>query len=94
MDVEKVIEAGARALADDNAWDYDGLRDAGRLMLLRQARACLTAAQAEWQVHGAVLAMVPQKRAMPGAMGTEAALDYAQGFNAAIAAMRAGEVGL
>lgn len=40
---------------------------------------------------GFVVARVPKKRAMPGAMGTEAAFDYASGWNACRTAMLEGD---
>ena len=113
IDIEKMIEAGARAIHDtddmaDTVWPDsaadDGYRGGSAYVrvcqdteLYRQAaRACLTAAQAEWRAQGAVLAVVPdkQKRAETGGLLGAICDANADGWNEAIAAMRAAEVGL
>jgi len=98
---EAMIEAGARVLwlaqtdHESAAWDKAAalpIEDDWRQFWRETARACLTTALAAAAPRGAVLAVVPETRTLPGATGTEAALDYAQGWNACRAAALAGRV--
>lgn len=57
----------------------------------RQIETAITAYLSHLRAAGFVVARVPNKRALPGAMGTEAALDYAQGWNACRATMLEGD---
>jgi hypothetical protein len=105
MDVEKVIEAGARALWEmgcaPRQWRWEALPEQKKQLWRDEARACLTAALAEARAQGAVLAVVPKEIWEP-MQKTE--VEYAtkrwgpekvaraEGYNAAIAAMRAAEL--
>ena len=108
MNAEKVIEAGMLGIVDANraAAGLPPLADDHAQWLSiapqqehirNQARACLTAALAEARAQGAVLAVVPTLRECHPATapGFDAEKNQRRiGYNAAIAAMRAAEVGL
>lgn len=67
----------------------------GKRLFIRVAiRICapiITAYLSHLRAAGLVVARVPKNRTMPGPMGTEAAFDYASGWNACRAAMLEGD---
>ena len=101
MDVENMIEAGARAMwlaqrdHESAAWDRaEGLPidDDWREFWREVFRTSFSAALAEARAQGAVLAMVPEDHDDDARYQRHQ--DYIDGFNAAIAVMRAREVKL
>jgi hypothetical protein len=94
VDIDKVFEAGALALLrmdnEPNCTMNDvSTQEAQEAMEV--TRACLTAALAEARAQGAVLVRVPEF-IRPHSMSAHG--HYRAGFDAAIAAMSAAEVGL
>ena len=81
MDVERMVEAGARAIEDAIDWMPDMFE---RRLLAVAARAALTAALADAEAQGAVLVVVPEMQPMRIDFGVYAN-ERRTGYNAAIA---------
>lgn len=94
MDIDKMIEAGALAISERITADMRERIPRMNVGWHAAARACLTAALAEARSQGAVLAVVPgEKTRADQQIGDDWGYEPL-GWNAAIAAVIAAEVGL